>query len=394
MRQVLRFAVVTLAMALAAGCSMFGSDARPKMAKVVDIKDAVPINKLWQGTVGGSGATHSWWEYNPFAVDPVNILVPVVAENGVYAAAQDGNLVRYDVKSGAQVWRIKTAQPLSAGVGSNGSLVVVGTAKGTVLAYDAADGKPLWTADVSSEVLGPPAVSKDLVVVRTADNRSYGLDAANGKRRWALQRTSPALVARSAGGAVFAGPTVFAGFPGGKLIAINAGTGSPSWEATVSTPRGTTELERISDVTSPPVVMDGVVCAVAFQGRLSCFDAANGNPLWSRDVSSAEGLAIDERFVFVTDDKGSVYAFDRGTGNNAWKSDKLSLRHLTAPVSQGRFVVVADIEGYLHFLDREDGALIGRIATDKSPIISRMTAADRVLIVQTSKGNLFAVQAQ
>jgi outer membrane protein assembly factor BamB len=147
-------------------------------------------------------------------------------------------------------------------------------------------------------------------------------------------------------------------------------------------------------VTSLPAVMEGVVCAVAFQGRLSCFDAANGNPLWSRDVSSAAGLAVDVRYVFVADDKGSVQAFERSNGTSVWKTDKLSLRQLTAPVSQGRFLVVADVQGFIHFLDREDGALLGRIATDGSSIVAALKTADRVLVAQTSKGNLFAVQAQ
>jgi outer membrane protein assembly factor BamB len=141
-------------------------------------------------------------------------------------------------------------------------------------------------------------------------------------------------------------------------------------------------------------VVEGEVCAVAFQGRASCFDAANGNSMWTRDVSSAAGLAADIRYVYVSDDKGSMQAFDRTTGTSVWKFDKLKLRQLSAPVSQGRFVAVADVEGYIHFLNREDGALMGRIATDKSPIVATMRAADRVLLAQTSKGNLFAVSAQ
>jgi outer membrane protein assembly factor BamB len=371
---------------------LFTSDGA-KMAKLTTIPDAVAVNKLWQAGVGSMGAARRWWDYSPFAVDPNNIFVPAIAGSSVFAATQDGSLARYDVTSGAVAWRIKTGQTLTGGVGSNGAIVVVGTGKGSVLAYDG-DGKPLWTAQVSSEVLSPPAIANDLVVVRSSDNRIFGLDAANGKRRWVVQRASPALVARTNAGVVIAGSVVYAGFAGGKLVALNAATGALAWEATVSTPRGTTELERISDVTSLPAVADGVICAVAFQGRASCFDATNGNPLWSRDVSSAAGLAMDVRYVYVTDDKGSVQAFERASGNSIWKTDKLTLRQLTAPVSQGRFVAVADVQGYIHFLNREDGALMGRIASDGSPVVAALKTADRVLFAQTSKGNLFAVSAQ
>ena len=90
--------------------------------------------------------------------------------NSVYAAAADGTLTRYD--SGVQVWRISTGQLVSGGVGSDGRLVAVGTAKGEVLTFDAATGKEAWKVRVSSEVLAAPAVGGDnLVVVRSGDSR-------------------------------------------------------------------------------------------------------------------------------------------------------------------------------------------------------------------------------
>jgi outer membrane protein assembly factor BamB len=378
MRHAYRIAVV-LALALPAGCSMFSStDNSPKMAALMEMQNAGQTRLIWQASLGGSGA---------------NTLAPAVSGSSVFAAARDGTLARLDAASGAQVWRIQTGQTLTGGVGSDGKLVVVGTGKGLVLAYDA-DGKPAWTALVSSEVMAPPAVADGLVVVRAGDNRIFGLEAATGKRRWVAQRASPTLVARSSAGAVIAGASVYAGFAAGKLAAISAQNGATRWEATVSTPRGATELERISDVTSPPVVASGMVCAVAFQGRLSCFEEGNGNQVWSRDVSSTAGIAVDVRYVFVSDDKGAVHAFDRATGASVWKQDKLAYRQLSAPVSQGRFVAVADVQGYIHFLNREDGALAARIATDGSAISAEMKAVDRMLLAQTRSGGLFAVTAQ
>ena len=37
-------------------------------------------------------------------------------------------------------------------------------------------------------------------------------------------------------------------------------------------PRGATELERVADVMGNPVVDERQVCAVAYQGRVACFD--------------------------------------------------------------------------------------------------------------------------
>ena len=378
----LRFLTHALLLALAcaelAGCTFFSKGTGPQMAKLTEIPNASPVRRLWQDSIGASGP---------------NVLAPAVSGGSVFAAGYDGALARFDLATGKQLWRVRTGQSLTGGVGSDGNVVVVGTGKGSVLAFDA-DGKPLWTVQVSSEVLSAPAVANGLVVVRTGDNFTFGLEAVSGKRRWLVQRASPALVARSNAGAIISGSSVYAGFAGGKLISVNALTGAMQWEATVSTPRGATELERISDITSLPAANGSTVCAVAFQGKLSCFESANGNPLWSRDVSSTAGLAIDVRYVVVSDDKGSVQAFDRSTGASVWKQDKLALRKLSPPVSQGRFIAVADVEGYIHFLNREDGALNARVATDGSAISAELIAADRVLVAQTRKGGVYAVSAQ
>jgi outer membrane protein assembly factor BamB len=96
--------------------------------------------------------------------------------------------------------------------------------------------------------------------------------------------------------------------------------------------KGATELDRVADITSAPVISGRSVCAVAFQGRVACFDLGSGNLVWARDMSSAAGLDIDSRFLYVSDDKGAVHALDMASGASIWKQDKLSLRRLTAPV--------------------------------------------------------------
>jgi outer membrane protein assembly factor BamB len=181
------------------------------------------------------------------------------------------------------------------------------------------------------------------------------------------------------------------GFAGGKLVSIALTNGGVRWETTVSLPRGATELERVTDVVGVPVVAEREVCAVAYQGKIGCFDGANGNVSWSRDLSSTAGLTVDARYVFVSDDKGAVHALDRAGGATIWKQDKLFLRRLTAPLVLGDVVAVGDVEGYVHFLSRETGAFVGRVATDGSPIRSSMLRLGQGLLVQTQEGNLVAL---
>ncbi len=361
---------------LLAGCS--GSTG-PKMAELSELPASIPVRTLWQASVGDAGDA---------------ILFPALAVDGVYAAAQDGTVARFEASTGQESWRVNAGRTLSGGVGSDGTLVAVGTFDGEVIALDGRSGEARWRARVSSEVLSAPLVTGDLVIVRSADGRLFALDAKDGRRRWLYQRSSPPLSVRSPVGMVADRGYLLTGFAGGKLVSIALANGNVRWEATVALPRGATELERVTDVVGLPVVAEREVCAVAYQGRIGCFDLASGNPVWSRELSSTAGLALDARYVFVSDDKGAVHALDRAGGATVWKQDRLFLRRLTAPLALGREVVVGDVEGHLHFLSRESGAFVGRVATDGSSIRSSIVRLDRGLLVQTQDGNLYALSTQ
>jgi outer membrane protein assembly factor BamB len=263
---------------------------------------------------------------------------------------------------------------LSSGVEVGEDRLIVGTLKGEVVAFDL-QGKVVWTTSVGGEVIAPASVSRKVAVVRTADGRIFGLSTVDGKRRWVFQRPMPALLLRSEAGVKAIGGDVIAGYPNGKMIALDIEDGSLTWEVTVANPRGATELERIADVAGLPVVDGPNVCAAAFQSKVACFEIQSRNQLWSRDLSSALALAADARNVYVVDDIGSVHALDKGSGASVWTQSKLKYRKLTAPLLIAGVLVVGDGFGYLHVISPEDGSLVGRLATDGSQILSMVPAS-------------------
>jgi outer membrane protein assembly factor BamB len=283
---------------------------------------------------------------------------------------------------------------LSGGVGFGAGLILVGTSRGEVLAFEPS-GKPVWKVQLTGEVLSPPAGAEGVVVVRTGDGRIYGLNAADGKQRWVYQRAMPSLAVRSYAGIVVERGAVFAGFPGGRMVAIALANGNVGWESVVALPKGTTELERVTDVTSLPVIDGSQICAVAYQGRIACFDVLRGDTIWARDMSSVAGMGIDSRNVFVTDERSAVLALDRNGGASLWKQDKLSGRWATAPLAMGRYVIVGDYQGYVHVMSRDNGAFVARIATDGSPIQVPPVALDlSTFLVQTRNGGVYAINVQ
>jgi len=358
----------------------WASDTGPKMAELPAISNAVPVRVLWQASLGSSGSA---------------VFSPVVVGGGVFGAATDGNVTRLEASNGRLVWRTIAAKALSGGVGSDGSLVVVGTSDGEVIALEASNGVIRWRARVSSEILAAPAIAGELVLVRSADSRIFALDAKDGRRRWVYQRSASPLSVRSPVGLVVNRGNAYAGFSGGKLLAIALSNGGVRWEATVSVPKGSNELDRVTDIVGLPWVSERDVCAVAFQGRIACFDLSNGNQIWGREMSSVSGLGMDSEYVFVSDDKGAVHALDRTTGNSVWRQDRLYLRNLTAPLPIGRHIGVADVQGYFHLLARDSGAFASRIATDGSAVSTAPVLLEGgEVLVQTRAGSLFALSLQ
>lgn len=378
-----RLAGVLLIAASLAGCSSitstvmgwFGSGkSAAQPAKLTEIKTTAKIDVLWRHDVGDTSG---------------NVLGPAATQDAVYAANNKGGLFRIDRASGKEVWHVDTGFTVSGGVGAGEGLVLVGGSRGDVSAYGE-DGKLVWNVKASSEVLSAPQVSGGIVVVRTGDGRIAGLRASDGKRLWLFEHATPALIVRSHAGVLIDNGTVYAGFAGGKLAAIRLTDGVAMWESAVSQPRGNTELERISDITSLPVVGDGIVCAVAFQGNVACFDIAQGNLLWSREISSDKGMALAGKYIYLTDADGSVSGLDKSSGSSLWKNDSLSLRRVTAPGMAGSHAVVGDYEGYLHALNRDDGGFSARVRLDSAVAAAPVSAGD-TLFVQTVGGGVYAV---
>lgn len=380
-----RFSKASLAALLVAsmltGCSYLSylnpfAPSAPKMAPLVAFTPTAEVRTDWSGSVGSAGGY---------------VFQPAVVGSAVVAAGRDGTVVRFD--AGRPAWKIGLDRKLSAGVGASDRLAVVVSEKGEVVALDAANGEVKWTAQINAEVLAPPGVGDGVVVVRTSDNRLMGLDAADGKSKWLYQRSNPPLALRTFTGVVIEGGVGIAGFPGGKLVGVNLANGGAMFELTVASPRGSTELERVTDVSGPPALLRQEICAVAYQGRIACFDGSNGNTLWSREFSSSAGLDRDARQIYVTDDKDAVHALDASTGASVWKQDKLSLRSLSRPVVLGGYVAVADREGYVHVLQREDGGFAARARPDSSAILA-LRAYGRGMVAQTQSGGVYALSVQ
>jgi outer membrane protein assembly factor BamB len=371
--------MIVLALSLA-GCGLFDwfDDDAHKPTKLTDIIPKITVTPLWHVGIQGAGRY---------------FFSPVQVGDDVIVAGNGGDIARINASTGAQVWKFNADENLSAGVGADAGSFAVVTQKGEVITYDL-DGKQRWRGNAGGEVLSPPGVGDGLVVVRTTDGRFTAFDSGTGSKRWTYQRQAQPLVLRTAPGMVLSSGILYAGLSGGRLIALTDINGGLRWDIPVSVPKGTTELERVADVMGKPVLANREICVASFQGRAGCYDTATGNPIWFRDSSSPNGVAVDARGAYIVDEQSVVQAFSRSSGASIWKNDKLLYRSLNTPITFDNDVIAGDYQGFLHFFSDEDGTELARVPTDGSAIITAPLEVDVAdgprLVVQTKDGGVFA----
>ncbi|MGB7453224.1 MAG: outer membrane protein assembly factor BamB [Lysobacterales bacterium] len=367
------------------GCSWiksWGDDDEPDApAKLVEFETTLKVGKAWSTDIG-KGLDKTGRQIRP-----------AYSSGSLYVADYKGRLFAIDAANGQKRWEIKTELPFTGGPGVTGNLLLMGTENAEVFAFDASTGTQLWSATVTSEVLAAPVESDGIVVVRCIDGRVFGLDADTGQRLWVYDHSVPLLTLRGNAPLLLRAGVAFVGYDGGQVVALKLTDGILMWEQTLVTAEGRTELERLSDIDGQLVFIASDLLVSSYKNRLASLAADSGRLLWFKDVSSATGVAVDRTNLTLSDKDGNVWMLDRRNGAEAWKQDQLLHRGLTRPEFYGSFIVVGDAEGYLHWINIDDGQFAAREKTGGKGFAGPPLVVGNTLYVMTKKGRLTAFRA-
>ncbi len=363
-------------------------------APLVSFNPRISIVELWERHSGG-GTDEQYLK-----------LAPVIANQRLYVVSSKGELSAMDATNGRRLWREKIratrsidgkdgwfrgdATRITGGPGYGERSIMVGTEEGEIITLSSTDGSELWRSQVSSEVLSAPQRASNVVVVRTIDGKVYGMEGTKGKKLWIYDRTVPPLTLRGTSTPVITEGVVVTGFDGGKMAALDVRTGKLIWETRVATARGRSELERMVDIDSEPIVVDGTVYIATFQGHIAAIELDSGRIVWSRDLSSHAGFGADQRNIYITDEDSHIWALDRSSGATLWKQEDLHVRAATAPGVIGEHIVVGDGQGYLHWIEKKSGAFSARGRLCDKAIIAKPIVVGKVAYAYCSDGSLAA----
>ena len=379
-----------LSVTLLSGCSLFsGEEDVVKMSPLPTVENQFTPSTAWDVSVGsGIGDFYS-------------NLHPAYADSVVYAADRKGTVKAVNADDGKEVWSVNLAEKdgwfsrkpalLSGGLTIAGGHVYVGSEKAQVYALDAGTGAIVWQTTAAGEVLSRPTASDGLVLVHTSNGQLQALDENSGVVKWTVNLDMPALSLRGESAPAVAFGAAIVGGDNGRVSAVLMQQGQLIWQQRISQATGTTEIDRLSDVDTTPVIVNGVVYALAYNGNLTALDLRSGQILWKRELGSVNDFIVDGNRIYIADQNDRVLALTTDGGVTLWTQSDLLHRLLTSPVLYNGNLVVGDSEGYLHWINPEDGRFMAQQKVDSSGFLTEPVVADGKLLIQAKDGTVYAI---
>lgn len=326
---------------LAGGIASCTSVPKPQAKDVLVPERAQEIEPTWSASLAPFGS----------------FLVPHVSGSLITFASDSGLITQLDARTGQTLWTLDLKEPLSSGLGSDGTRYSVTTKNNQILTFDAKG--LLWKSALNVQSITSPLVAGERVFVLMADRSVVAMDGQTGRLLWTQQKAGDPLTLNQKGVLLAVQDTLIVGFSG-RLVGLNPLSGQARFETPIAVPRGVNDLERLVDLVSPVYRFGDMVCVRAFQAQVGCVNAQRGNLLWSRSSNGDQGLSGNDEAIAGVQSNGTVLAWSRTTGEKVFESDMLKYRKLTTPLVLPEGLVISDSTGVIYLMSLKDGRLLNK----------------------------------
>jgi hypothetical protein len=232
-----------------------------------------------------------------------------------------------------------------------------------------------------------PVVAHDGTIVYGQYPSAYAFDP-NGNLLWQTDITAGPGQVMGGMATSCDGTKVYVGGENG-WAALDIKTGSSVWRVpvptlTMSGPRGAVS-------SSPVVAADGSMVGIDDQGVGWAIDA-NGQVLWTKPIGSGpygervSSAKVGKLLVVIAD--GNLAAVNSETGASVWT---VPGAYAGGPVVDGNVRIYANDNGTIRAFD-VNGNPLWQVPTGQPSAAEMAIGPDGTIYVQTSAGNLFAVQ--
>ena len=369
------------------GCSLFGKEEEiVQVSPSPTVNNQFSIQQVWRNSTAGN--THIY-----------SLLGPINYDNAVYVASRSGQVKAVDLSNGHTIWDKNLSQStlfssktalFSGGVSADDKYVYIGSERAVVYALDRNDGNVIWEKPVRGEVLARPVSSADKLIIHTANGNLQALNRNTGADEWDVMLEVPPLSVRGNSTPTIAHGAAIFGDDTGHVNAYYINNGQLIWQQRISQPSGSTEIAKLNDVDSTPVIEGNLAYAIGYNGNVVALDLSNGQIVWRKEMGSTHSFVVDSQQLFVVDQNDNVRAVSKNGGAILWTQAGLLHRQLTDPVIYENYIVVGDFEGYLYWLDKDKGEIVAKTQVSSSGLISKPLVVDNKIVVQAKNGDIYA----
>ncbi|PXZ08499.1 outer membrane protein assembly factor BamB [Gilliamella apicola] len=369
------------------GCSLFGKEEEiVQVSPSPTVNNQFSIQQVWRNSTAGN--THIY-----------SLLGPINYDNAVYVASRSGQVKAVDLSNGHTIWDKNLSQStlfssktalFSGGVSADDKYVYIGSERAVVYALDRNDGNVIWEKPVRGEVLARPVSSADKLIIHTANGNLQALNRNTGADEWDVMLEVPPLSLRGNSTPTIAHGAAIFGDDTGHVNAYYINNGQLIWQQRISQPSGSTEIAKLNDVDSTPIIEGNLAYAIGYNGNVVALDLSNGQIVWRKEMGSTHSFVVDSQQLFVVDQNDNVRAVSKNGGTILWTQAGLLHRQLTDPVIYENYIVVGDFEGYLYWLDKDNGEIVAKTQVSSSGLISKPLVVDNKIVVQAKNGDIYA----
>ena len=376
----LNLPIIVLASSLLVSCSWFtGSD----MPSLQPIANQVVLKVIWEESIGnGQGRARAR-------------IIPAVDEEIIYVAAAEGLVEARNRLTGRLIWDVNTYFKISGGIRIHQDKLLLGSENAELFALEKSKGELLWTKRIGGEMLALPAVKDERIVVQALGGYLAVVNAKDGNILWSYRAPLPLLTLRKTTQPLLSGNNVYAGFPDGKIVALDVSNGGLLWEHRIGFPHGSTDIEKLADLDGTPVIRSGKLYGLSYQDGPVALNLGTAYELredWRSDIGGYNDLAVDQQHVYFTDRHGTLFALNQRDGSVFWQQEGLLGREPGSPILFDKnYLLISDGESYLHIINKADGSFHGRIRLDKGGIRAPMVIYGDEIYIYTNRGTLLCV---
>lgn len=346
---------------------------------------AISLRRLWSVSVGDGSDSESRVT-----------AAPVASGQAVYAldAASQVTAVSHD---GKRLWRTELTPEdedgrdgFGGGMAVAGGMLIVGTGFGEVLGLDAGSGAIKWRQPTGSPVRSAPALREGLAVFVTRDGAVIAYDYANGTEAWRSYGLEGRAGMLGGAGPAISGEVVAAPFASGDVAIFRLSDGRRGWSEPLGASMRGAALALISDISSAPVMNEGVIYAGGISGRIIALEIPTGRRVWARDIGSYNPVWVAGSVVYVMSQDARILALDSQTGDTIWQTqlpqfedpeDREDAFAYGGPIMVGGKLLVTSSGGELYRIDAASGAVETKVGIGGGSSIAPIFANGRLYVL-------------